>query len=562
MAKKGNLIVTQKNNLTVLALLAGILAFTGLLYFESLQGRFLNYDDTDNVVNNPMIRQFSAGQAGHIFSHSFLYMYTPLAFISYAADYAFSGAEPFFFRLTNLLLHLLNVALVFMLANRLIRKTAPAGLVALLFALHPMNPDTVSWISARSNLLSTLFFLLCLLAYLRYLRNRKIAFYLLVIPLFLLSLLSKPSGLMLPVVLLLADYLEKRRLTLKVILEKVPLVVLSLLFGLVTLYFRSDAGSPQAVAGFNPADRVFMIGYTSAGYLVHAIFPWNLSAVYAYPLKHGVFLPVWFYMAPVFLAGVGSLVFRATFLKREMIFGLLFFFVNILVTQAALLEDGFMANRDQYLPGIGLFFIIGAVAGKLISRSKATRYILLAVTGIYLLYFSVYTRQRSLVWTDTLTLFDDAVKHEPGSAFALNNRGIARYSLNDQEGALEDYSRAIVIYPGYSGAFYNRGIVFYDLKDFARARQDYTAAIGLNPRFASSYMARGILEMDVLQDSRLAMEDYNHAISLNPGMARAYYNRGILWLRMKETARACDDFHQVRRLGYDRADDLISRFCE
>ena len=542
--------------------LTGILVFTGLLYLKSLKGEFLNYDDLDNVVNNPMIRQFAPDHLVRFFSHAYLYMYAPLTFVTFALDYHISGLDPYFFKLTNLLLHLFNVTLVFFLSQQLFKNKVTMIIMTLLFAVHPLNADTVSWISARSNLLATLFYLLCLLFYLHYLEKKR-AIWLVLVPIsFLLSLMSKSAGIMLPITLFLFDYLEKRKITRKVILEKFPVFILSLVFGLVALYFRSDSGNPGSIMEYNLLDRILMICYSLAGYLFRIVVPLNLSAIYAYPQKTGIFLPFIFCMAPVILAALIFLVSQVKKMKRELIFGLLFFIINVLVTQLTLLEDGFMANRYGYLPGVGLIFIIAACFDHFRLGSKLEKTVSIVSMVFFLLLFSVLTLQRSQVWNNTLSLFNNAVEQSPGSAFAFNNRGIARYSENDQDGALSDYNQAISIFPRYSGAYYNRGIVYFDMKEFGKAQENYTTAIMLNPKFASCYAARGLLEMEVMQNDSLALADYSAALRLNPEMAQVYYNRGLLRLRMKNIQMACEDFHQVRRLGYSRADDLIRQFCE
>jgi tetratricopeptide (TPR) repeat protein len=562
MVKKGKLPVKKKTDRSALVMLAGILIFTCLLYLPSLRGEFLNYDDTENVVNNVLIHHISLDMLRQCFSRAILYMYTPLTYISYAFDYHVLGPDPFIFKLTNLLLHLLNSALLFFLARRLFKNNAPAALLSLLFAVHPMNADSVSWISARSNLLSVMFFIVSLLLYIQYLKEKRILFFILIAISYLFSLLSKTAGIMLPLVLLLIDYLTRRNITARVILEKIPLFIIGIAFGLVTIYFRSDTGNPQSVMEYNLFDRFLMFFHSIAGYLVRSVLPVNLSPIYAYPVKNGDFLPMLFYIAPLLLAGMIFLVSRMKILKREMIFGLLFFLVNVVITQAVMLEDGFMANRYGYLPCIGLFFIIAAVFDHVRQGPKRRKTVTVVSLSMLLVAFSVMTWQRSQVWKTTLSLFSDAVKHSPGSAFAFNNLGIALYTANDMEGAISDYNQAIRLFPRYSGAYYNRGMVWYALQEFDKARADYDKAIELNPGFATCYTARGILEMDVMQNGELALSDYNKAISLNPFMAQAYYNRGILRLRMNDIGQACEDFHQVRRLGFDRADKLIKQFCE
>ncbi len=548
-------------NYTVLLIVCSIVLFTGLLYRSSLKGEFLSYDDTENIVNNPIIQQLSLGTLPRFFSTSILYMYTPITFISYAFDYKMNGLNPFYFKLTNLFLHLVNIILVYLFSMQILRKQNLAILLTLLFAVHPMNVDSVSWISSRSNLLSTLFFLLTLILYLLYLQKNKNAFLLLSTIAFVLSLLSKSSGVMLPFTLLFIDFLQKRKFTFRLILEKTPYVFISLLVGLLTIYFRTDSGNTQSMAEYTFLDHILMVCYSILFYIFRAISPVHLSEVYAYPVKANGFLPSWYYLAPVAIICAGFAIYRLKTLKRELIFGLSFFLINIILTQLILLEDGFMANRYAYLPYIGIYFIMVKVYDFYTSRFQKVKIHLSASVLLLLLVFGFLSYQRSMVWTNTLSLFDHVIRQSPDAPFAYNNRGIAKYTGNDLEGALADYSQAIKLNPKYAGAFYNRGIIFYAGREYEKARVDYTKAIELNPMFASSYAARGILEMDVLKNDSLALKDYNKAIEINPAFGLAYYNRGILELRMNDVSNACKDFWKVRNLGYSQADDLISHYC-
>ncbi|MEI6684163.1 MAG: tetratricopeptide repeat protein [Bacteroidota bacterium] len=562
MRKKVLSVIKNQGNLSVFAAISAILLLTFLIYLPSLHGQFLDYDDTGNVLNNALIRQFSPGNLWMLLSMANLYMYTPLTFISYAFDYALYGPDPFYFKLTNLFLHLLNAVLLYYAAFRLFNSRFQALFVALLFAVHPMNVDSVSWISARSNLLSAAFFILSLIFYISYIDRKKLMFLLLATLSFFFSLMAKPAGIMLPVILFLVDYLKRRKFSRAMVLEKLPLFILSAAFAVATIHFRSDTGNPGSMVGYNAADRLFMGCYATLGYLFHTLVPWHLSAVYAYPQKNGNLLPSLFYVAPAALALLFVLVSKLKMIRREAIFGFLFFLVTLVVTQATLLEDGFMANRYGYLPLIGIFFILAMGMNYCRSCQGLVKKACLFSMAPLLVLFSVITWQRSQVWEGNLSLFDDVVKNAPGSAFGYNNRGIARYTANDMEGALSDYNQAILLNPRYSGAYYNRGIVNYSLKEVSLAEKDYSRAIRLNPGFASCYMARGILEMDATRNDSLALADYNAALRINPGMAQAYFNRGILYLRMGAVQSACEDFHQVRRLGYDRADDLIRQYCE
>ncbi len=535
--------------------------FTGLLYIASLKGDFLSYDDTDNITGNMLIRDLSLKALPGYFKATSLYMYSPITFISYALDYNLHGMNAFYFRLTNLLLHLANMVLVFFLGMRLLRRTDLSLVMTAFFGLHPASVDTVAWISARSNLLATFFFLLTLLFYLCYVKKNSYLFYGLSILTFLLSLFSKTAGVMLPFTLLLCDYLFDRKLNWRLILEKVPYFMIAFLFGLIAVWFRTDTGATQTTMQYTFSDRFFMVSYSLLNYLVISLVPFHLSEVYGYPLKPGGIFPLWYYVAPILIVGLVILIYRAKSYRREMIFGILFFFTNIIITQAVMLEDSFRANRYAYLPFIGLFFLMIHAGDETLKNRPVARVYAIVPLLILFLLFAGMTFQRSLVWKDTLGLFDHAIKQSPDAAFAFNSRGIARYSREDMEGALTDYNQAIGLNPQYSGAYYNRGIVFYNTGQYVRAMEDYSKAIGLNPHFASSFVARGIVEMDILKNYPSALDDYTRAISINPLLAQAYYNRGLVYLRMNDPGSACPDFRKVKQLGYDRANELIERFC-
>ena len=538
-----------------------ILIFSGIIYKSSINAEFLSYDDNDNVVNNVSIQQLSVKNIATIFSSVHLYMYTPVTNLSYAIDYKINGFDAFYFKLTNLLLHLTNVLLIYILSFQLFKKNYLAVFIAVLFSLHPMNTSTISWISTRSNLLATMFFLLSIILYNLYYNNNKKKFLTLSFLAFAFSLLSKSSGIMLPVTLLLFDYFNQRKFSIKILIEKIPFFIASCIIGFLTIYFRTDSGNTQSSIDYTIFDRIFFISFSIISYTIKSIIPIHLSEVYAYPTKSNGFLSIWFYITPLLLLCIVFLIKKLKVLKREIIFGLLFFLINIIVTQFAMLEDGFNADRYTYLPYFGLLFIIVSFGEYFIKKYFRYKYLFFSIIAIELIIFSVFTYNRSLHWENTLTLFDNVIEVEPESAFAHNNRGIAKYSNNDYDGALNDYDYAIKLDPKYSGAYYNRGLVNYSLQKFEFSNNDYSKAIELNPNFASSYMARGILEMDIMKNDSLALIDYNNAIKINPSFAQAYYNRGILELRLNNTNEACSDFQKVNKLGYPNADKLIEHYC-
>jgi tetratricopeptide (TPR) repeat protein len=557
-------VVVQHNRKIFLAGLCVILVFTGMLYRASLKGEFLAYDDTENVVNNPMVRNLSLATLPQFFQSEKLYMFTPLTFLSYAIDFKIGGMDPYVFRLSNLLLHLLNVLLVFILATQFLKKSQTAIFVALLFAVHPMNVDSVAWISARSNLLAGSFILLSLICYNRFTEKYKYGYLALSVLTYVLSLLSKPSGVLLPFFIFIIDLMAQRKWSARMVMEKAPYFAFGLFSGLITLFFRTDSGSAQFITAYSFIDRIFMTFYSLDGYLTRAIIPAGLSEIYAYPMKNGGFLPILYYLSPavfIVLAAVIVLLKRSGNLPKQSVPCLLMFFLLIIPTQVVLLEDGYMANRYGYIPLTGIFILVVASVDRVIAGFPVLKPWLVSVAIIPIFVFSGCTFYRSQAWRTTLTLFDHAISRSPDAAFAYNSRGMAKYTIRDFEGAMADYNEAIRLNPVYAGCYYNRGIVFYSNQRYEEAFQDYSKAIGLNPQFASCYDARGILYMDVIRNDSLALADYNQAIRYNPGFAQAYFNRGILQMRRQNPDAACSDFRKVRQLGYNQADELIGRYC-
>ncbi len=241
----------------------------------ALKNGFVNWDDEYYVVSNALLR---GPQWIGIFTRPVVSNYHPLTVLSLAANYAISGTEPWSYLLFNLLLHLANTVLVFWFAYLLSDKKRWVALfTALLFGIHPMHVESVVWISERKDVLYTLFFLLSLLAYWKYLQTNRSTGYWACFLLFACSLLSKPAAIVLPLVLLLLDYWKERPFTRRVVLEKIPFFLVGGLFAVVTLKL-------QSVTAMTSLDlypfwvRLFFASYAIIVYLAWFFVPHPLSA--------------------------------------------------------------------------------------------------------------------------------------------------------------------------------------------------------------------------------------------------------------------------------------------
>jgi len=267
------------------------------------------------------------------------------------------------------------------------------------------------------------------------------------------------------------------------------------------------------------------------------------------------------YISPflILIAGIFTWMIRKK--APLVVFGLIFFFLNILVTQVSFLEDGFCANRYFYLSSIGIYLALGVAVFWIYNKATTYKYWFMAGGLVILIFLAGITYSRSGNWNNTLSLSSSIINNSPDVSMAYNMRGIYYYQNNDFEKSIADYSRAIALFPEYSSAHYNRGLSQSALQNFPSALKDYDRAIELNPNYVSAFNARGVLILEVIQDYPRALDDFNKAVTLDPLNAWAYYNRGLTYFRMRNADEACKNWLKVRSLGYSQADQMISRYC-
>jgi protein O-mannosyl-transferase len=541
-------------------LLAGTLMLTLIAYSVSLGNGFVDFDDPENVVENYSIRELSLANLGHYFSSPLQYMYTPLVSISYAIDYQIGELSPAMYHVTNLLLHLGNVVLVFFVFHALTQRTFVAHFMAAAFAIHPMNVDGVAWISTRSGLLATAFSLGSLLAYIHYARSGRWRHLAVSSALFLLATLSKSPAVVLPVVLFLIDYYLRRERRWRLVLEKLPFFAIAVIMGIVALNVRVDAVNPF---GYTLIDRFFIVCSALVSYLASAVFPFGLSFAHAYPPKYGAFLPWYLYLSPLVLALVAWGLLRLPRSRRIVVFGLLFFTVTILLSQTVLLIDNFKANRYAYLPYLGVFLIAAHVADRYLNGPPARRIpqlrtgVTIALVAIAVVFSSV-TLVRNRSWRDTATIMTDSIENEPGVAFVYNSRGISRYKAGDHAGAQADFDQTLALDPDFVLSFYYMGILKHSSGDYRGALADFDRVIARYPGFAAAYNERGRAKL-ALNDNIGALDDFSVALALDEYLANAYHYRGVAELASGSPEAALRDQDRAIELDSDHADAYHQR---
>jgi len=530
---------TLKKDYTPYWLIAGLL-LTLIVYFPSLTNGITNWDDND-YINNPYVQDLSLAGIVKIFSVYVLGNYHPLTLLSLGIDHLIGGNSPFMFHFTNLLLHLLNTFFVFLLVKRLTQNNLLAALTFILFGVHTLHVESVAWVSERKDVLYSSFYLLSLIIYTTYASSRKGMYYGLSLLFFLLSLLAKGQAVFLVAILPFIDYVKGRKwYSIKVLSEKIPFFLLSLIFGWVA--FRAQGfTNALSVAHFSLLERFAFASFGLTHYLVKSILPIGLSAYYPYPtrlLNGSIPLFYWLFIIPLPVYLIGSYF----LFKRSKIyaFGISMFFLNLLpLLQLISVGGTIMADRYFYIPSVGLLLCFAF--GLLEIRKTRIRY---ALFILIILVFSGLSFSRCRVWKDSITLWNDVISKYDYAQVAYLNRGFAYSNLEHWENAIADYSSAIKINPKYTIAYSNRGIAFGNLGQLDKAIADESKALEIDPKYIDAYSNRGVAYTRLGQWDK-AIADYSKAIEIDPKSAQIYYNLGISYGYLEQWDKSISNFSKA-----------------
>lgn len=535
--------------------LAIVLLVSLLLMSPSLFNDWVNWDDDHYVLNNPLVQSLSMDQIGELFSTLQVQgNYHPLTLLSLAVDYQISGTDPFMFHLTNLLFHLLNTGLVLGLIYLLTGRIYIAVLTALLFGIHPMHVESVAWISERKDVLYTFFFLGGLISYVNYLQKekRKYGWLTLCMLAFVLSLLSKGMAVTFPMILLLIDYLKKRTDYKRLIMEKVPFLLLSLGFGILTIIAQQAGQALSHAPDISIFESLITACYGLGLYTLKALVPFKLSTLHPYPMAVGEALPAYMYLSGLLASALVYLAWRGVQYSREIGFGVGVYLVSLApVLQLLPVGNSVIAERYTYIAYIGLFFLLGWGVDQVVQRWKPHKRIyktgLLVLLGGYVLSMMLITVLRIPVWKNGETLWTDVIEKYPEHYFSYASRAMYRVQHKMPEKALADFEKTLIRNPGFAEAYINRGMIYAQGGDYTRAVADYDQAILLDSLNYLPYLNRGAI-FRITKRPQEAFRDLNRSIQLNPSFVMSYHNRGILNRQLEQFEAAFQDFSRALEL--------------
>jgi protein O-mannosyl-transferase len=543
----------MKLSLKDILLLTALLLLTFFIYFNTLKSDFTNYDDDTHITKNEDIKSLNSDHVKKIFTSKYVGMYQPFTTLSFAIEYKFFKYNPRYYHLDNLLLHLLNIMLVFWLIFQLTKRKDAAYITALLFAIHPMHVESVAWITERKDVLYSFFYLLSLILYLKFIDKSKYRYLILSFFLFLFSCFSKSSAVTLPVILVVLELYRNKLKEKKLILIKIPFFIIAILFGVITIFSQGALESKTGlVADYGIIERFVFAGYSFFFYVSRFIIPFNLSAFHPFPVITGNTVAAIYYIITV--CSVLALILSCILLKRSkdqlfirnIALDFLIFLVPLLLILQVPVGSAIVAERYTYLPYIGLSLIIFRLYDKFFVHLKPflkKGILLLGLSFIIMLLFISF--QRVKVWENSYVLNDDIIrKHPENASIAYNNRALARVGTGDYKGALDDIDKSIQQCVDFADAYQNRAFVKNKMNDPIGAIQDYNLAIKLNPKKSNWYLNRGISK-ELVQDFNGAIADYSFAINLEKNYEKAYLYRADDWYVLEYYQNAISDLNKV-----------------
>jgi protein O-mannosyl-transferase len=562
-----------------------VLALTFFAFLPTFQSDFVNWDDNLNIGDNKYINALTFSNISKIFSTTIIGGYNPLSIFSFAIERAIFGEAnlSLIIHTDNLLLHLVNVYLVWRIVGEMgFNKWSAIG-VALLFGIHPMRVESVAWATERKDVLFGAFYFAAILQYIKYLKSESYGVlsrpFLMVFGLFILSLFSKIQAVSLPLSLLALDYFFQRPLNFKLIFEKIHFFLSAFAFGLVSIYLLKNAKTiGDDVTLYSGFGRIIIGFYTYAVYLGKFIFPWVMSPLYPYPTE----LPLEFYaFSLLFVASIAGIIWAYRKGMTHLVFGWVFFFVNfIFVAQIVAAGQGFLADRFTYISYLGFFFILAAytegslfsrkmddtnaeiatkgVFGRISTQESPTSFVKTAFVGYALMCF-IMTFNQTKVWNNGEVLWTKALEVADKSATAWQNRARYYNDKNERAKALADLNVAISNDPTKAAESYNsRGKIYTDMGDPNRALLDFATALNIKPTLAEAWANRGNAYGQIGKlDSALA--DITKALQIDSNLTSAYLGRGNVYGIMGRFDASIQDLTKALELDNKNVDALLNR---
>ncbi len=578
------------------------LALAGLAitaYWPVHENEFINnYDDNPYITENThVLHGLNWKDIKWAFTTSYTALPHPLTWLSHQLDCSLYGTWAPGHHYTGLAIHIVNSLLLFLLIWRMTRRFWPSAILAAVFAVHPLHVESVAWAAERKDVLSGLFFLLTLHAYLRYAGKPKVSLYLAVFALFVLGLLCKPMLVTLPFVLLLLDYWPLGRLRFskksfgRLIAEKIPLIFVALTWGIITFAIQKQAGVVVAETQLGPVSRIANAAISYVFYLWKTIWPTDLAVFYPYPSS----LPwISFVFSTLLLIAISVFCVAKRKNSPYLIFGWLWY-LGTLIPVIGLIQSGGQAHADRYtyLPQIGFCLAVIWQINDLSERWPHRRYLVGTAAAVALLFLAGRTWTQCAIWHNSESLWshalavttDNATAHNhladafirrgrldeavsqaelaikisgarsPDNLYGYSNLGIALSRQGKTKEAIKYFEKVEKDGPNRPALHYNMAGALSDNGQWDEAISELQKELVIQPEFAEAHNNLGIaLSKKGHLDEAIAQ--FQKALQLNPNAPKVNYNLADIFLQKGEMDAAIRHLKRELQIQPNQPDAL------
>jgi protein O-mannosyl-transferase len=525
----------------------GLCLLTILIYRPAWHGGFI-WDDDRYVTQN---RLLTAPDGLHRiwFSLDAPSQYFPLAYTVLRIERSLWGLNPTGYHWVNILLHVANALLVWRVLSRL--KIPGAWLAAAVFALHPVQVESVAWISELKNVLMGFFFLLTLWMWIEYVdptKRHRSLFYLGALVFYFLALFAKATACTLPAALLLILWLKEKPIGWRVWLEIVPFIALALGVGLLAVWWEKYHQGTRVLVSLTPIERVLIPSRAVWFYLSKIFWPSNLTFIYP-QWKIDVLDPTAYGWLIATAALAALIYFARRFFGRSIEVALLFFVATLSPLLGFIMlytfRYTFVADHYQYLASIGPIALVSAGLVTFSRSIKRLHWLEIAAGAAILICLSLLTWRQTAAYRDLETLWRTVITKDPNSWMAYNNLGIVQLEKGDLDDAIEKYEQSLRLNPDYPEAHYNLGSALLQKGQIEEAIAHSQKALQLQPNDPDAHVVLGNAFM-AKRDVDGAIGQYTQALALRPEDSNAHYNLATVLREKGEFEQAAREYEKAR----------------
>jgi len=577
---------------TVIGVCIFLAAIIWIVFGQTLGHDFVNYDDNLYVYENAEVAGgLTLKGIAAMFTHVECQFYHPLTMLSLMLDYQLHGLQPGGYHLTNVLIHTASAVLLFLILRRMTGALWPSAFVAAVFAIHPLRVESVAWVAERKDVLSGLFFMLTLGAYVRYVQRRSkvesresraqavpaldprplTLDYYLALVFFALGLLSKPTVVTVPFVLLLLDYWPLDRFglstlnsdesragsqlstqrALRLVLEKIPLFVLSAAASVMTVIAEGEAVVPTK--GLSLVDQIGNSIMSYVTYLRQMVYPVDLVPLYPFPVGDMFGWKIIF--ALVLLVAISAVAIAGRRKRPYLLVGWLWY-LGMLVPMIGIIMpvSGFAhADRFTYLPMIGLSVALTWAATDLCAGWRRRRVVLGGCATIILVALIFCARAQAAYWRNSEWLWTHTLACTSDNYIAHNNLGDALFKKGSVDEAIAHFQKALQIKPDYAEAHNNLGNALLKKGNVDEAIAHCQKALQIKPDFAEAYnnLGNALTQKGSVDE---AIAHFQKALQIKPDFAEAHNNLGNALLQKRSVDEAIAHYQKALQIKPDYAE--------